>query len=80
MNSGNKLQRLLELRRKRDKENMPGGRGLGYGMGMLHRESHTGSHILRVFIWRSWKKIPIEHSSAFQLYPFRIIISTDWSV
>ena len=33
---------------KRGKENVPGGGG-GKSMGMLHRKSHNGSSVLRVF-------------------------------
>ena len=67
----------LELRRER-----PGiraqGKEVGKGAGKLHGESHPGSSVLRLFIWQSQGRIPVEYSLAFQVCPFRVMFSTDW--
>ena len=52
---------------------------MGKSVGALQRESHPGSSALRLLIWRSQGRIPIEYTSAFQVCPFRAMVSTDWS-
>ena len=50
---------------------------LGKGGDMLREDSHPGSPISRLFIWKSQGRIPIEYSSAFQVCPFRVMVSTN---
>ena len=81
MSSGNKLPRQKkdpwELRKGRGKENSPGRRRSGQVLG-CSIESHTGSSLLRVFIWRrSRGRIDVEYSSVFQVCPFRDMVSTE---
>ena len=58
---------------------MPGEKRAGKGVGVPHREL-CWVLILRVFIWRSQGRTAVEHSSAFQVCPFRVMVPTDWSV
>ena len=55
----------MELRRTREARKTCLGDGVGNGRSMVQREGPTESSILRVFIWRSWGRIPIEYLSAF---------------
>ena len=64
---------------ERGKENAPGGKGVGKGTWVLLKESHTGSFVLRVLFWRSQGRIQVEYTSAFQVCPFRVVVTTDWS-
>ena len=83
MGSGNELQRQKKgpgsLGGREGQRKCTQGKGVGKGANVLPRESHTGSFFLRVFIWKSQRRIPVEYSSAFQVCPFRVKVSTDWS-
>ena len=64
----------MELRRKREARKT----AWGGERHMCFIERATLSSVLRVFIWRSQGRIPIEYASAFQVCPFRVVVSTDW--
>ena len=70
---GGEEERLGVL--QRDTSCTLGKEGGGESKGLLKREKEP--FVLRVFIWRSQRRLSIEYSSAFQMCPFRVIVSTD---
>ena len=57
----------LELRRKRGKENAPGGRGSGEVRSCFIERALRWVFCLRVFIWRSQGKIPKEYAGSWSV-------------
>ena len=52
------------------------GKWVGVDVGVPQTESGTRSSVLRTFIWRSQRRIPIQYSLTFQVCPFRVMVFT----
>ena len=65
--------------KERGKESEPGGRGWGKAPGSRYSKQHWVLCLEGIYL-EVLGRFPIEYSSAFQVCPFRVTVSTDWLV